>query len=69
MLAHHLSFTSQREADHDEHDDECGNHHDDVGEYEEPAAAEHGRAVPDTVHEDRHQETDNRSQELHGEVV
>src|ERR1051325_7635279 len=61
-LSHYLSFTSQRKCDHDEHDEESRNHYDDVSEYENTAAAEHGRTVPDAVHEDRHQQADDRSQ-------
>src|SRR2546423_1188933 len=49
-LSHHLSFASQRKRDDDEHDEESRHHYDDVSEYENTAAAQHSRTIPDAVH-------------------
>ncbi len=68
MLANHLSFTSQGSGDHHEDDDESRYHHHDINESENRDAAKLGRTVPNAVHKDRHQKTDDRCEDLYTDI-
>src|SRR5438046_8528361 len=69
ILAHELALAPERKSDHHQHDKECGNHDEDIGQNKCAAAKKNSGTVPDAVHTHCRYQTERWSNPLECEVA